>query len=173
MGKDKSEIINNHSIDGLIAQSKALSKNYGKNRSTAVPSKSNSNEGYETYQELQYNEERIKFENNMNLKKIAEDVDTIKANTKIIAYNMIKVDEQLQRLNNTLNKNNLKLTDIKDEIDVENKLLADTYETLASLKINDETSRVESSGELLSSFVDATTLVTNLATIVNIVSGSN
>ena len=86
---------------------------------------------------------------------------------------MIAVNKQLQLLNDILNEKELKLVDIKDEIDTENRLLADIYETLASLKIDDETSRIKSSGDLLSGFSDVTTLVTNLTTIISIVSGNN
>lgn len=157
----------------VIAQAEAIKKKYGANRSTAVPSKFNFEKEYKMLQEAKYQEEKIKYDNNKYLKKLSEDVDTIKADIKIIVDNMTMVNKQLQFLNSALNKSNLKLTDIKDEIDTENRLLADTYETLASLKINDETNRVKSSGELLSSFVDATTLVTNIATIVGIVSGFN
>lgn len=157
----------------VMAQAEVINKKFGVNRSVPVPSELNFDKEYNMLQEMKNKEARIKYENNEYLKKVSEDLSTIKVDIKTIANSMTAVNKQLQILNDILNEKELKLVDIKDEIDTENRLLADIYETLASLKIDDETSRIKSSGDLLSSFADATTLITNLTTIISIVSGNN
>lgn len=197
MANNKSKIINDYSSDVLIAQGELIKKKYGRSNFNINSIIKEVNEAKEIVEDLQkqkkFSERKRNipslppgtigfvtsgFENPTNPnkeyeKEILKHLKNIDNNLNKIAKATTDIHRQLIILDALIKQSNKSIKDIKDQVDTNNKINAEIYETIVSSNISNEDERLKTSEKLISGGADISTITTSLLSIANMIIGAN
>jgi len=108
-------------------------------------------------------EHQMLAENNINLKKIAD-------NTDRIVLQMENIHKLLISINNLYKNDDEKLIDILNQLKETKHITAEVYSVLYSLKFKTEEERVNTSGQLTNLFMNGLDVSSNLISIITALS---
>lgn len=189
MVNNKSKIIKNYSREELIAQGELIKKKYGRSNFSMNSIINEVNEAKEIVVDLQkqrnFSERKRNisslpqgtigfvttgFQNPENpngeyLKAILKRLENIDNNLTNIANATIDIHRQLIRLDDVIKQSNKSIKDIKDQVDTNNKINAEIYETIVSSNISNEKGRLEVMEKLISGSANISTIVTSISSI--------
>lgn len=179
--KTKSEIIFDR--DKLIAQGELIRRRYGRSNFSINSIINEVNETKEiakdlrTQQNFPEREENIPFlqpgttdsltidyknPNEEYQKEILKRLENIDNNLNIIANATIDIHRQLIILDALIKLSNKSIKSIKNQVDTNNKINAEIYETIASSNINNEKGRLEVIEKLISGSANISTITTSI-----------
>lgn len=189
MANNKSKIINNYSRERLIAQGELIKKKYGRSNFSINSIIKEVNEAKEIVEDLQKQENFSERERNIPslppgtigfvttghknpenpsegyLKEILKHLGNIDNNLNNIANVTIDIHRQLIFLDDEIKRSNKSIKDIKDQVDTNNRINAEIYETIVSSNISNEKGRLEVMEKLISGSANISTIATSISSI--------
>ena len=187
--KTKSEIIFDR--DKLIAQGELIRRRYGRSNFSINSIIKEVNEAKEIVEDLQKQKSFSEREGNTpslppgtigfftigykspkkpneeSEKEILKYLKNIDNNLNKIANATTDIHRQLIILDVLIKQSNKSIKDIKNQVDTNNKINAEIYETIVSSNISDEKERLEVMEKLISGGADISTITTSLISIGN------